>query len=53
MIAEKGTETVRVEDTLYNEKEWTPFVGAISMNPKKKFPLSIIAKRKTHLYEKK
>lgn len=53
VVAEKGTETVRVEDNFFNDKEGTTFVGAVSMNPQKKFPLSIIAKGKTHRCEKK
>lgn len=53
VVAEKGIETVKVDDNYYNDKEGTTFIAAISMNPSKKFPISLISKGKTQRCHKK
>lgn len=53
VIGQKGKETIKVNVENMNEKEGTTFIGTVSMNPKIKLPLSLIAKEKTEKCQKK
>ncbi len=53
MIALKGQETVKCLKENVNEKEGTTFIATVAMNPKKRFPLAIVAKGKTKRSEVK
>ena len=53
VAAVKGIETVRVDHKYYNNIDGTTFVAAVSMDPEKKFPISVISKGKTKRCQKK